>query len=267
MADREYIRDRKGRFADVPGVGDDAPANNSATTPGGTRTNVPQPERNPYKDMSLSTAQTTKGHMTRLLQGGKISASQREQFDREYKQVQDRIMELRSAEIEKSKAQRAAEKRAEAAESRRLLDEAGITKADPAEARKEGDMLLHVRHRQARHEAQEKAVLDALKNAKATKAAPITRNEVGYALTVTDDKGRAAGLGPYFDNSGELSSTMSRLREKGLIKVSPNGGVYAARPRQPKPDPLRTASGTVLNRDAQLNSARQQIRDGARYSW
>lgn len=38
---RDYIRDSKGRFADVPGVGDDAPANNSAMSPGGTRTSIP----------------------------------------------------------------------------------------------------------------------------------------------------------------------------------------------------------------------------------
>ena len=38
---RDFIRDSHGRFADVPGVGDDAPASRSATTPGGTRTSLP----------------------------------------------------------------------------------------------------------------------------------------------------------------------------------------------------------------------------------
>jgi hypothetical protein len=36
---RDYVRDELGRFADVPGVGNDAI--NSATTPGGSRTSVP----------------------------------------------------------------------------------------------------------------------------------------------------------------------------------------------------------------------------------
>jgi hypothetical protein len=48
-----WVRDELGRFADIPGVGDDAPSRghsgsshvaNSATTPGGTRTSVPSHE-------------------------------------------------------------------------------------------------------------------------------------------------------------------------------------------------------------------------------
>jgi hypothetical protein len=36
---REYVRDEMGRFADIPGVGNDAV--NSATQPGGSRTSIP----------------------------------------------------------------------------------------------------------------------------------------------------------------------------------------------------------------------------------
>ena len=48
-----WVRDELGRFADIPGVGDDAPSRghsgsshvaNSATTPGGTRTSIPSHE-------------------------------------------------------------------------------------------------------------------------------------------------------------------------------------------------------------------------------
>jgi hypothetical protein len=37
---RDYVRDEQGRFADIPGVGDDAI--NSATTPGGSRSSIPK---------------------------------------------------------------------------------------------------------------------------------------------------------------------------------------------------------------------------------
>jgi hypothetical protein len=198
---RDYLRDNLGRFADVPGVGNDAI--NSATTPGGTRTSIPS-SLNEARPTPLRTASgTTLNSQARLNNptttptttgSDGLTTSQR-------KTIRDKATLQRALN---SKSDNQAIQRGLAARERAYDQDDAVIAALKGDNTKTPDHLGG--------------------QPKATKTNPITRNEIGYRL--------GEGLGPHFNDSLELTATIKRLRAEGTIRDAPGGGMYLGRPKK-----------------------------------